>query len=155
VPAIEQVVEEAPEEIGVGGEDPPEDEVVLQVGEGHALLLPEGCPRSKALRRHACSAVRCRSGGGGVPRRRRDGWLGRRRDGRRLPPPIRRLPPPIRRLPPPIRRLPPPIRRLPPPIRRLPPPIRRLPPPVRRLPPPVRRLPPPIRRLPPPIRRLP
>ena len=40
VGALEQVVEQAPEDVRVGREDPPEDEVVLQVGEGHALPLP-------------------------------------------------------------------------------------------------------------------
>lgn len=41
--ALEQVVEQAPEDVRMRGKDAPEDEVVLQVGEGHAAVLP---PRS-------------------------------------------------------------------------------------------------------------
>jgi hypothetical protein len=39
--ALEQVVEQAPQDVRVRREDAPEDEVVLQVGERHALPLPE------------------------------------------------------------------------------------------------------------------
>ena len=37
---VEQVVEEPAEDVRMRGKDPPEDEVVLQIGEDHALVLP-------------------------------------------------------------------------------------------------------------------
>ena len=49
--ALEQVVEQAAEDVRVRREDAPEDEVVLQVGEGHGLVLPaRGWEESRAPR---------------------------------------------------------------------------------------------------------
>jgi hypothetical protein len=48
---LEQIVEEAPEDVRVRREDPPEDVVVLQVGEGHAPDRPARARGRNAERR--------------------------------------------------------------------------------------------------------
>jgi hypothetical protein len=47
---VEEVVEQAAEDVGVLAEDSPEDEVVLQVGEGHGGALPPRISGGKRIR---------------------------------------------------------------------------------------------------------